>query len=457
MKKFAKRISYSVCSAGLAAALMGCSLAQVTPTAREERTEDWSNIEEVVEDQESVVDENSEIGIGVAEEDSNRPAEEDVQESPAADLSDEESAALQEAGLAFGLETFQLTVQAGDEHTNVMISPLSIECALGMVANGAAGDTLAEMEQLLCGGQPVELYNRYRATYEPGETLQLANSIWIRDDAQRIQVRDEFIEINESVYDAQSYLTPFDESTVVAINDWVNEHTNQMIPKLLDSISPEHVMYLINAAAFEDEWEVPYEETDISEDGTFVNSRQQEEHTAMLYSEENVYLEDEMVTGFLRPYANGNYAFMALLPKDETMPLQTYVENLTAEAYTSLWNERTREKVSVGIPEFSYSYDTELNQVLKQQGMERAFDDRADFSNMADSLDALNIGSVLHKTFIEVNREGTRAAAVTAIAMTGAAVMETKFVMLDRPFVYAIVDQRTGMPIFIGTVNSVEE
>lgn len=344
--------------------------------------------------------------------------------------------------------------------TNVMISPESVMMALGMTANGAKGETLSQMETAL-GGQSIDTLNKamqYRMTKYMNSsdvTFNAANSVWVRDDAERIKMKQDFCDKVKSAYNADSFLAPFDDTTLNDINTWVCNNTNNMIPTILEQIKESDVAYLINAMAFEGEWAESYEDYRVREDDKFTNGKGEEEKVSMLYSEESGYFKDENTTGFLKYYKGYDYAFMAMLPSEGT-DIADYVANMDGEKLSKLW-QSAGGKANVCIPEFSYDYDKELSSDLKAMGMNIPFTEAADFSNMSETSE-LYIELVIHKTHIELDRNGTKAAAATAVVMTDEAVMEpeeVKEVYLNRPFVYAIVDTESGTPVFIGAVNTV--
>lgn len=366
----------------------------------------------------------------------------------------------------FSMELFRQSVQNGPAGENTLISPESVLSALAMTANGAGSSTRSDMESVLCNGMAMEEFNPYMYTYinkltgSEDVSFHLANSIWIKDNADEIQVHEDFLQTDKTYYNADAFLAAFDDETVTDINNWVDTNTNGMIPSLLNEIPEGTVMYLINALAFEGTWETPYEESQINEEGTFTNSNGKEETVPMLNSTEGEYLTGKHATGFIKYYEGGEFAFLALLP-EEGMTVEEYVDTLTAEEYLSLYNNREYRDVIVRIPEFSYEYSTELKEPLSNMGMAGAFLPSADFTNMADTdTGELFISRVLHKTYIELDRAGTKAAAVTAVEMNKESCAidteEPPMVFLDRPFVYAIIDTETGLPIFMGTVNTVE-
>lgn len=352
------------------------------------------------------------------------------------------------------------TMTAESEDPNVLISPLSIQLALAMTANGAKGDTKTEMETLLGGEISLEELNEYLYTYvnnlpsEEDYKLEIANSIWFRDEENRLTVEESFLQTNADYYGAQAYKSAFDDQTVEDINNWVDQHTDGMIDEIIDVIPYEAVMYLINALVFDAEWQNVYNAEDIH-DGTFTSLSGEERTVSMMHSEEYTYLDDGDATGFIKSYKDGRYCFVALLP-NEDVDIYEYIRGLTGEELLNTLNNRQSSSVLVTMPKFSYEYELEMKGVLKALGMPTAFDrDTADFSALGQSTQGnLYITSVLHKTFISVDELGTKAGAVTMVEMSDecAPLYELK-VVLDRPFVYMIIDNETNLPIFMGTVT----
>lgn len=349
---------------------------------------------------------------------------------------------------------------------NVMISPESVTFALSMLANGAGGDTLAEIEAVL-GGMPVDAQNEglhallNRAESSKDVDFHIANSFWC-DDGLMPYIKQDFIDTVEKFYSAEVFSVPIskDPNTCAGkMNGWVNDNTKGMIPRIIDQVTPNDRMFLINAMAFEGKWEEGYEDKKINRDGEFTAFDGTVENCVMLSSKENTYIECEGATGFAKYYQGGEYAFVGLLP-DEDMTVADFVSSLDGEKIAQLWEERkTSEKVSVFMPEFSSDFDIEMTNILYDMGMKKAFEMEAcDLSNLFEGDADLSVSRVVHRTHIEVDREGTRAAAASAVGIqtNGIDVVEY-MVRLDRPFVYMIVDTENGAPIFIGAVNSLEK
>ena len=345
-----------------------------------------------------------------------------------------------------------------EDGDNDLISPLSALLCLALVANGADGETLRQIEQAI--GMDIETLNESLYAYTASLSdiddckMQTANSIWFRDD-ESLKVEEPFLQTNADWYGAQAYQAPFDDSTVKDVNNWVKKNTDGMIDSIMKEIDPLTVMYLINALVFDAKWQDEYEKNDIR-DRTFYNADGSKTTVDMMYSEESTYFEGDGFTGFAKNYKGGAYSFVGLLP-DEASNVYELAASLNGEAWTDMWASRKSVSVDVGIPEFTYDADIDLKEVLATMGMMDMFDaNAADFSRLGTS-DQGNIycSSVQQKTFIDISRHGTKAAAVTWVTMKcgSAAPEEVRYVILDRPFIYAIVDNATGLPLFLGAVS----
>ena len=357
--------------------------------------------------------------------------------------------------------TARLFRECYEDGKNQLISPISVISALGMTANGAKGNTLAQMEDVF--GVSAEELNKYLHSYmeslSVGEKykLTMANSIWLRDSLKNVQ--QDFLQTNADYYGADIYRRVFDNATLNDINKWVDKKTDHMIPSILEQIEPDDMMFLINALCFDAKWQDPYKDSDVRDD-TFTREDGSIKNVKMMYSTEHRYLENELVTGFLKYYADKKYAFVALLPK-EGKSMDECVSGLDGEAILKLLRSVSEDTVLTRTPKFKAEYSIEMCDVLKAMGIEDAFDSRADFSGIAPITDDtfLYIGTVIHKTFIELDEKGTKAAAATMIGMknSGALMMdEQKKVYLDRPFIYMIIDRNYNVPLFIGTMTDPE-
>lgn len=349
--------------------------------------------------------------------------------------------------------------ESADEK-NTLVSPLSVLSALAMAESGASGETLAQMEQATGMGadELTDMLQAYGALAGDGP-LRTANSVWLRD-SDGLSVEDDFLATCGERLGAQVFSAPFDDSTVADVNAWVSEKTDEMIPQMLSQISDSAQVLLVNALAFDGGWEDPFDSALVSPD-TFTCEDGTEQDVTMMHSAEDSYLESELATGFVKPYEGYDYAFVGLLPA-EGVSVEELLASLDGDALEELLTPVAGAAAEIGLPKFTSSYEAELTDALRSLGMTDAFDaTRADFSRMGTSEQGpLYVGSVLHKTFVDVNEEGTRAAAATTVSMDGAAApggpVEYHEVILDRPFVYLIVDLRCDLPVFIGTYMGTE-
>ena len=359
----------------------------------------------------------------------------------------------------FAVRLFKASVEDGK---NTLISPLSVLCALAMTANGAENETLEEMEAV--SGMSKDELNLYLYSYmkklptADEYRVSLANSIWFTED-ERFSASNSFLQTNADYYGADIYKAPFNEKTCKEINKWVRQKTDSMIPEILDEIPTDAVMYLINALAFEAEWQKIYEKTQVS-DGKFTKEDGTKQTGVFMYGTEGTYLEDEKASGFVKYYKGGKYAFVAMLP-DEGVSVAEYVASLDGERLNAMLVNPGYTTVSTAIPKFETEYSVEMDEVLKAMGMPSAFDaDYADFTALGTSTRGnIYISRVLHKAYISVGEKGTKAGAATVVEMAdeaGMEMLEPKEIYLDRPFVYMLIDTENKIPFFIGTMTDIE-
>lgn len=355
--------------------------------------------------------------------------------------------------------SFNLFEGSLKEEENGLVSPLSALLCLALVTNGASGDTLAQLEDVL--GMSIEDLNKaayaYTRSLESGDgyKVKLANSVWFKDTST-LKVSEQYLQTSADWYDAEQFAAPFDASTVKDINGWVKKNTDGMIDSIVEEIQQENVMYLINALVFDAKWQDEYEKKQIKDD-TFQNDNGTKTPVKMLCSEESTVLRTEDSIGFAKKYKGGKYSFVALLP-EENKDIYEFAASLDGEGWISMWESKSHRSANVKIPEFSYETGFSLKEILKDLGATDMFDEyKADFSKLATSEHGnVYCSGVQQKCFIDVSRNGTKAAAVTWATLDAAeaAPIEPLNIFLDRPFVYAIVDNATGLPLFLGIVNN---
>ena len=341
--------------------------------------------------------------------------------------------------------------------TNILISPDSIITATSMVGNGAAGKTKEEIQTAL-GGWSIANYNKnllsFHKRLENHEWSEYhsANSVWYLQSSAGL--REQYKKVLKKYYQAESHAVSFDDSTVDQINRWVSEKTNGKIEEIIKEITPGTRSILTNAVYFKGEWEKKYGRS-VSRKFTRTDGKKQK--ARMLEDIETEYVEIPGAKGFVKNYLGGNMAMMVLLPQKGTT-VEKFVAGLTGRDLTDAYRNRISTDMSVDtrMPEFEYEYSASLKRSLRRMGIRQAFSPKADFSNMSE--EPFYVDDILHKTFIRVDKDGTEAAAVTAVMMKASAFFMQrekimKKVYLDRPFVYAIVDTATGIPLFLGVVE----
>ena len=243
------------------------------------------------------------------------------------------------------------------------------------------------------------------------------------------------------------------------INEWVKKETDGMIPKILEKApSKEAVMYLVNALSLDGKWAEPYRDFQL-EDGIFTTQSGEKQDVSFMNDTLWGYIRLENAGGFSKSYRGGQYEFVALLP-DKDITMEEFLKTLDGEKLMQSLKNRQPKSVQTKLPKFLTEYSSKLNDSLKALGMGDAFSpEKADFSKMASSKQGnIYINDVIHKTKIEVNEKGTKAAAVTMVEMNQETAMEEEEpekIYLDRPFFYMIVDTEQNFPVFMGSLMEV--
>ena len=359
----------------------------------------------------------------------------------------QETPAVQSALAGFGLELLQKT--KGAEKSPVLLSPLSVALALGMAANGSGGETRAQFEQVLGGGAGLDAVNAayaalLRSYGELGGSTEcsIANSVWADPEGQ---IFEEFIGKCQGIFDAQVFQQELSDPAVVpALNGWVSEHT-----KIIGQPFEENAAaLLVNALYLKNTWE-----TEFDPNATYLRGfwHQEGEKEAMDFLNASYtsfpYLQAENAQGAVLPYDDGRLAFFALMPEEGS---------LDGDALASLLEgRRDTEFRTLALPKFEAEWSGQLQDILSAMGLDRAFTaGTADFSLLGDHPYGYFLSQAIHAAKIEVNEEGTQAAAATVMEVgSGAsAPPETGLTLIfDRPFLYGIVDLETGVPLFLGT------
>lgn len=373
--------------------------------------------------------------------------------------------AFKKASAKFSLDLFKKSV-AKNGKKNTVVAPMSVLTMLALVNNGASGKTSTEMRDLLAGGASAKRLDKNlrwfnsQLTNSKNAKLESANAIWYRDDGM-VTLKKKFIKANRTYFGALVEAADFsDPQTVDRINGWVSDQTNKMIPKTIDSLDKSTQTVLVNTLYFNAKWADPYA-AGSSFKKTFTAANGKKKKVDMLGSTEHSYISGDGVKGFIKPYKKG-YSFVALLPK-KGVSLKKFTKQLTGSTFTKLVKGASQERVITTMPKLNLSYsDEKMVKLLRKMGMKRVTSqEKANLKKMGTSkIGNLYLGDVIHKTRLKLDEEGTEAAAVTAgmVKANSALVTEKpKVVTLNRPYVFAIIDNHTKLPLFVGAVNKVKQ
>ncbi len=344
-----------------------------------------------------------------------------------------------------------------DDSENIFISPLSVSTALAMTYNGAAGETQQAMAKALeleeMTPQEVNSANaELRKSLEnpdPKVELIIANSLWAR---QGVEFKTNFLQRNRQFFGAEIATLDFNDPQAPGIiNQWVDTNTRGKVQKIVEDIDPRMVMFLINATYFKGIWQVEFDKSKTKEGIFHLPGGRGKQVPMMSQSGKYPYYWSESFQAVSLPYGGGRISLYLFLP-DEGHSLIDFLRNLNQENWEQWMSLFRQMEGDITLPRFKLEYDEDLDGALKALGMEAAFDpDKANFGGMRSERD-LFIQRVKHKAVVEVNEEGTEAAAVTSVEVGVTSVPEIFTIVVDRPFFFAIRDNQTGTVLFMGVV-----
>lgn len=362
----------------------------------------------------------------------------------------------------FTFNLYKKVVQS--ETGNICLSPFSVSFCLGMIMNGTEGDTYDEIRQLM-GFQDFtrEDINRYMqtirkelSTADTSVTIINANSIWINN---RFNVRKAFTRLNKKYYQAEIYNEPFDSNTISKINQWSADHTNGKITKPVQQIDDKFLSILINSIYFKGRWNYEFkksatiDEPFLTADSCLINTP-----TMIKKHYINSY-RDEKVTVAKLPYGNETFSMVLFLPTQKDGDINEIIAHLDKEQWEGWLNNLSLHKFELHLPRFKMEQKINLEKQLKALGIKKAFIASLDFAQMCQT-EKFYIHSLSQNSFIEVNEEGTEAAATTVASIIAEEEIASNFpaiIRFDRPFGYMIKEKNSGVILFAGKVDNPEE
>ncbi len=327
---------------------------------------------------------------------------------------------------------------------NYLISPYSVEIALNMLKDGANGESAKQIEKLL-NNKVVNILN-YK------NNVNTANGLFVKD-VYKDSISNEYVKKLKNNYSADVLYDSF--TTPLKINDWVNEKTKKMIPELIKEIDNNFVLALVNALAIDVEWEEAFECKRTSEEKFYIDDTTI--NVAMMHKNDSSgkYFETDNAKGIILSYKNTGknegLELIAILPND----INTYVESFDKNELDAIdkYKENKDEKIALSIPKFTYDYELkDFKEILIQMGVKDVFDgSKADLSKMFKNNNDFYVSKAIHKTHIELDEKGTKAAAATGFIVSKNAVSEpNKELVFDKPFLYLIRDKKTKEILFFG-------
>jgi serine protease inhibitor len=344
---------------------------------------------------------------------------------------------------------------AEDTDQNTFISPLSISTALAMTYQGAGTTTKEAMANALqyINIDDEKLNENYKnlipylKQIDKKIELNISNSIWIKEGKE---IKEDFISTNKNIFDASvSFLDFSKKDAADKINQWISNATKKKIDKMIEPPIPSNIiMYLINAIYFKGDWTNKFDKKNTFDSQFYAGDGTTNQVMMMRRKGKIEYGQGDNFKTVRLPYGNGKVAMYCILP-DKDVPINTFINSFDLDRWNIIKESISEtDDVELQLPRFKLEYGIKnLNDSLIELGMGEAFTDRADFSKISEGV---YISDVLHKAVIEVNEEGSEAAAVTIVAIKEAAAVEPITFIADRPFVFVIADDETGTILFMG-------
>jgi serine protease inhibitor len=335
------------------------------------------------------------------------------------------------------------------------VSPLSLHIALGMLLNGADAQTKEEIQKALKVSSDIATTNGiYKDLIDnlplsdPKVKNTIANSVWYRND---FKVEQSYLDNLKNYFNANAFGENFDDkATVSKINNWASDNTNGKIKKVLDEITSDQVLFLMNALYFKGDWKTQFKEAD-TRDENFAGTKGVKSVKMMNMTENVRYTKRDNYQAVELPYGDGNYVMTVILPEKST-------DAALASLSTSEWKELNsalhEQKVIVGLPKFTLEYEANLIKDLQEMGINAAFTDGADLSKIASPAGRLKVGMVKQNTYVGIDEKGTEAAAVTTIGVVVTSLPSYPTVVCNRPFLFVISEKQSNTILFTGKISN---
>jgi len=359
----------------------------------------------------------------------------------------------------FAFDFFKNLQQVDDSDKNLFVSPLSLHIALGMLLNGAENETASEILKTLKmeDVSREDLNKAYKTLLsdmpaaDSKVTLGLANSIWYRNN---FSVETDFMNVLRQSFDAEITGLEFNNAAKDRINQWASDKTNGKIKKVLDQISPDEVMFLLNALYFKGDWATKFDPKNTVDQPYHLQSGTNK-NVKMMYAKSSFALSgSEKYTAVKLPYGNGQFEMTVLLPRDQNSIIEI-LNSFTTAQWSKIKSDTAKIGINLGLPRFTLEYSKKLNNVLNSIGIQKAFGNMAEFQKISKA-EAIKVSFVKQDTYLGVDERGTEAAAVTSIGMVAVSTgpQEPQNIIFDRPFGLIISEKTSNTILFMGRIMS---
>lgn len=356
----------------------------------------------------------------------------------------------------FSFSFFQTLQETQKKNENIFVSPLSLHIALGMLANGANGETAEEIKRVLrVEGIDSQQLNKAYGDYltglpdiDPKVKLHLANSVWYRNS---FNVRQSYIDLLGADFKAKISAEDFNDPLVVRkINQWASDNTMGKVPKVIENLDESLVMLLMNALYFKGDWSSQFDKNKTNE-ANFKLSDGSAKKVQMMFGEHPAKVFNDGNTQAVQlGYGGGEYVLTLLLPKENTS-LDEYLKNFDSAEWKNIQKNLFERNVNVGLPRFGLEYKILLNSTLDKMGMPKAFTNAADFSKISEGGN-LSVSFVKQDTYLQLDEKGTEAAAVTTIGVELTSTPQKFTIVFDRPFAMIISEKTSDSILFMGRI-----
>ena len=348
--------------------------------------------------------------------------------------------------------------------SNVVLSPLAVYYNLSMLTNGATGQTKDDLQNMFSRRFFSEQLNSNMHSFDENlkdtdkSKLYFENALWFNSD-KNIQPSEDFLVTAKTYYHLDAYRETFSEETVKNINNWASNKTNMYSERILKEMPTDVPLYLTNTTLLEADWEAPVSPANVF-DAKFKTSSGTEQDVQMMSSVEKIYIGDEYMEGFIKKYSGGNYAFLAMVPKNaNSTSLETLLSSLTRDSYYRQLIKKRKDYLLVDacLPKFSCAYNGEIKNMMEKANLGGVFNSQyCDLEAIGTCSENLYLGNMAVSTGLNVTESGTNRGTGANVGNFDGSVNMIP-VNLNRPFVFAVVDTKRYLPVIVGAVNAVKE